>query len=236
MTHNNRIQYPLTDQAKRWATQIVDEWKKGNFPQYFVVVEWAGREGFYYGGLDGGFTSNVQKPPLNVLLELSCFNLIHLEAETLRTDGIPWLPQSGNIAYGRRWHFTLLHELQNAVENDFVVSDYFLTFNAVGTIIHGDQTITDSGSFQSGASNFGDVSQEMTYSEIADKISEILGNNLLQTNSDLSAAIDELRSSIENDRQSKVGKVISELGRGLQHGANTFVVMQAIGFLAQILR
>jgi hypothetical protein len=229
----NKIKYPLTKDAKAWAKKLVDGWNRGVYPQYIVVVERSGEEGFAYGGLNGFLLEDIEKPPLDILLELSNFNLISLEAETFRSDGIPWLPLSGKINYARRWHFVLLQELRNAVKNRFAVSDYFLTFNAVGTIIQGDATIT--APFQSGASIFGGVSQTMTPSAIADNLVEILGGDFLQSNKNIAEAIDELRHAVASEKQSKVGNVIMQLGNSLKHVASAYAVLQALGFLMRVL-
>ncbi len=226
---DSRVKYPLTNATKNAAQYLFRCWDSNKIEQGFTLME-TGESGEKrrnerrlsngYGVLNDDFES----PSLENLKELALFRLLDLD---VTYAGNPQRPTPN-------WHILLLQELRNAVENDFQVSDYFLTFNAVGTIILGNPTI--SAPFQSGASIYGNVSQEISSSELAQQLTEILGNELIQSNAELSAAIYELTNSIESERQSKLGKVVSELGRGLQHGANAYVVAQAIGFIGQVLR
>jgi hypothetical protein len=228
------MKYPLTDKAKKWASRIAEYWDTRRIPQYFVIVEWAGPEGYHYGGLEGEIP-NQFRPPLPELLELASFNLVKIEAESLRSDGVPHLPIAGKVVYCRRWHVLLLQELRNAVESDFEVSDYFLTINAVGTIIQAGATV--SVPFQSAAVGYGSLSQSQTAenSQVAEKLIQMLGKQFLESNGEIVKAINEFRESTESERQSKLGNVISQLGNSLQHGANAFAVSQALIHLAPLV-
>jgi hypothetical protein len=160
--------------------------------------------------------------------------MVILERELKELSGIDFLQQSATKPVLEMYHILLMEELRNAVANDFEVSDYFLTFNAVGNIIYMKGGILSN--IQGAASYFGNISQRISNPELADQLIAILGQQTLQTDHNLAEAIRELSVSIESERQSKVGKVISELGRCLQHGANVTMVVQAIGFLAQVVR
>lgn len=128
----------------------------------------------------------------------------------------------------------LLQELLNSVENDFQVSDYFLTMNAVGTVVNGNMVFDRGSVFQSAASNFGNISQQ-NIQAVTDQLSADLGQDILAGNQKLQDAIEALRESVEADRESKVGRVISELGRCIQHGANATVLLPAlVNFLQNI--
>lgn len=128
-----------------------------------------------------------------------------------------------------------MQELRNAVDNDFEVSDYFLTINAVGTIIQDGAVVT--APFQSAVAPYGTISQSQTIEngELADKLINMLGTQFLDANKDLLAAINDFRVSVEGERQSKLGKLISQLGNSLQHGANAVVVTQALMYLAPFI-
>ena len=52
---------------------------------------------------------------------------------------------------------------------------------------------------------------------------------------ELRDAIFALRETTETDKQSKLGKVISELGRCLQHGTNTTTLINVLGILGPFL-
>src|SRR5690606_5989595 len=112
------------------------------------------------------------------------------------------------------------------------VSDYFLTINAVGTIIQAGATVL--APFQSAAVGYGSLSQTQTAenSQLAEKLIQMLGKQFLESNGEIVKAINEFRESTESERQSKLGNVISQLGNSLQHGANTIVVSQALMYLA----
>lgn len=70
---------------------------------------------------------------------------------------------------------------------------------------------------------------------ISEQISDILGVELLGANKQLKQALEELKDAIGGDREPKLGKVVSELGNLLQHGANTATVIQALTFLGIVL-
>jgi hypothetical protein len=224
---NQIIKYPLTAEAKEDANQLAMDWKTGKIAQFFTVFDataGAAHEIEISGGL--GVENHYNLPPLKILLELSKFKLIFVDYEIL---------PSGR-GYQKQWHILLMQELHNAVETDFAVSDYFLTMNAVGTVItaHEGSTV-EIRSLQSAASNYGNIDQQMSVVEISDELSTTLGVEFLESNSQLATAIQELRTSIDSERESKLGNVISELGRCLQHGANAFVVAQALGFLTHVM-
>jgi hypothetical protein len=220
------MKYPLTDEAKQWAVRLVEAWKNGDISQY-IEIDYdyeIGEEGLA-GSAVTGINFPFKLPGNNVFLELANFNLLNLN--------INWMSAGGS--YYPRYSVLLMQELFNAVESDFEVSEYFLTINAVGTIIQDGAVVT--APFQSAAVGYGSLSQTQTVknSELADKLIQMLGPQFLESNREIVAAINEFRESIESDRQSKLGKVISQLGNSLQHGANAFVVYQALMYLTPFI-
>lgn len=157
-------------------------------------------------------------PLAGVLFELAKYGLIDLD--------IHYTPE-GKTA---RIEFLLLQELRNAVENDFEVSDYFITMNAVGNIIVNSTT----GPVQGVGYSTGIVHQNVE--QLADYMNATLGEVFLQTQTDLKAAIDALREATEADQQSKLGKVVSQLGNCLEHGANTAAVVAALTAAAPFIQ
>src|SRR5687767_12542966 len=148
-----QVKYPLTEGAKQAAKTLVEIWDKN--PQEQL---WS-----YMGMRAGGSISRErinslhsdQSIPMGIqtLRELSTFGLIRIDANEI----------------------LLLQELRNAVENDFAVSDYFLTFNAVGNIFMMAENSTVS-NVVGGASNFGDVTQTQTVgADIANELTDKLG-------------------------------------------------------------
>lgn len=71
---------------------------------------------------------------------------------------------------------------------------------------------------------------------VSQQLADILGAKLLEANEPLRISLEELKNSTDKDRQSRLGKVVSELGNILQHTANAGNVIQAITFLAIVLR
>jgi hypothetical protein len=158
--------------------------------------------------------------PMANILELDYFKLIRF---TDRTNHIGSIKQ----------HILLLQELRNAVASDFDVSDYFLTLNAVGTIIYGDLNMRDAASFQSAASMHGDIHQTM--SALADDIETQLGQDFLKNQADLKTAIDGLRDAVKGEEKSRIGKVIEQIGFYIGLGADTVTVLPTlISLIAQL--
>ncbi len=160
-------------------------------------------------------------PLAGVLFELSRYGLIDINCQ---------YTSEGRMA---RIEILLLQELRNAVESDFEVSDYFLTMNAVGTIVQGNLTIHPGGYLQSVASNTGNVT--LNIQQFADNLVEVLGRPFLEDHAALRESIEELRYSDESNKKSRIGKVIGELGHCLEHGANAATVITAIAQLSTYL-
>lgn len=59
-------------------------------------------------------------------------------------------------------------------------------------------------------------------------VEQTLGEEFLAANAELRDALNALREATEADKQSKLGRVISELGRCLGHGANTATIISAL--------
>jgi hypothetical protein len=204
------MKYPLTEPAKDTAKALVSAWNTGRIEQRSLInspekiIDHRRRNFLEIDGEDYLPSS---------LRELSLFGLLVIENDR-----------------GSSYNVLLLQELRNAVENDFEVSDYFLTMNAVGNIIVNSTT----GPVQGVGYSTGIVHQNVA--ELADYMTASLGQAFLETHAELKNAIDDLRTAVESDQQSKLGKVISELGNCLQHGANTATLVAALTAAAPFLQ
>lgn len=213
------MKYPLTDRAKELARKLVDAWRTGQINQHLHLINVTGLADrtirFSFMKVDPGVDLELD---FGMIKELSIYGLIYL---------------SGSLGTGPI-EVVLLQELRNAVETDFEVSEYFLTMNAVGTIVQGDLNMQPGSVLQSAASNTGNITQNAE--QIADNLSAMLGEDFLQSQAELRAAIEALREATAANQASKLGRVVSELGRCLGHGANTAVVVGAISALAAHLQ
>lgn len=206
------MKYPLTETAKSAVREIVNAWNVGELEQKIVLAIIRGDDEETPMIVNRRWGSgNFKSPSLATWWELSKFNLVAISGD-------------------ENWQILLLQELRNAVENDFEVSDYFLTMNAVGNIIINSTT----GPVQGVGHNTGIVHQNVE--QLADYMTATLGEDFLATQSALAEAVAELRTAIEADQQSKLGKVISELGNCLQHGANAAAVIGALNAAAPFLQ
>ncbi|GIK64418.1 MAG: hypothetical protein BroJett018_22120 [Chloroflexota bacterium] len=204
------MKYPLTEEAKTTARALVLAWEAGEIEQRTLLhapekIVNNRRRNFLRIGNNEYLPSSLK--------ELSLFGLLVIENDR-----------------GSNYNVLLLQELRNAVENDFEVSDYFLTMNAVGNIIVNSTT----GPVQGVGYNTGIVHQNVE--QLADYMTASLGQAFLETQTDLKTAIEELRTAVGANQQSKLGKVISELGRCLQHGANTVAIVTALNAAAPFLQ
>ena len=187
---------------------MVADWTSGDLEQYMEITL-SGK-----GGLallsESGALSEFHYPHAGVLIELKKYGLIDIQF-VHNSDGVT-----------KQVVITLLQELRDAVASDFEVSDYFLTLNAVGNIIVNSVT----GPVQGVGQNTGVLHQ--TVEQLADYIGTTLGREFLETQEALRISIEELRGASAADQPSKLGKVVSELGRCLQHGANAAVVVSVL--------
>jgi hypothetical protein len=209
------VKYPLTEDAKQAARNLVQAWDSGEIQQRFIArFNWrqTGKEFYIFDGGDKSF----KLPNRESLLELALFGLLHIER-------VPKEHESEN------WEILMMQELRNAVDSDFEVSEYFLTLNAVGNIIINSAT----GPVQGVGYSTGKVTQNVE--ELADTLTTMLGQELLQSQAELREAIEQLRISAEADRPSKFGKVVLELGRCLEHGANAVTIISALATVSQFL-
>jgi hypothetical protein len=211
------LKYPLTEQAKDTARELVAAWNAELVPQLIPLFEIRNDGGSWHTRFKRTLEVSFEPPHLAIWLELAQYGLIRYIPDQSQNDDA-------------NFEVLLLQELRKAVENDFEVSDYFLTMNAVGNIIVNSTT----GPVQGVGYNTGIVHQNVE--QLADYMSASLGQAFLDTQTQLKAAIDDLRTTVEVDQQSKLGKVISELGNCLQHGANAAAVVVALNAAAPFLQ
>src|SRR5689334_6254994 len=114
----NRVKYPLTEVAKQAAIHLVDDWRESRVDQVFRLVESRSAGGWHVETYQANSSLRWQPPSRGILRELASYHLISMDL--VRVD-----------AHSDTWEVLLLQELHNAVENDFDVSDYFLTTMAV---------------------------------------------------------------------------------------------------------
>ena len=219
------VKYPLTPEAKEAAKELVAAWEQGFIQQNLELVDvTAGsgvtkREFIVVFGLGRDSEGKFSLPDLGIIRELAEYELISIRSSAGRIE------------------VTLLQELRNAVENDFEVSDSFLTTSAVGTVVYGNLEVREGAIFQSAVTNQGDIAQNAY--QLADNLRQLLGAELLRSAPALEAAIDALQSTDESSRRGKCGKVIAELGRCLEHTANTATILTfltAIDWASQFAR
>jgi len=214
----NRIKYPLTLEAKEEARHLLQAWDKDEIQQAFYLIDVTGGSGVEGIRLNPGLgaRSSFIPPALGIIRELGEYKLISLARVV--------------TAQKERFEVTLLQELRNAVQNDFDVSDFFLTTSAIGTIVYGNLTLDRGALFQSAAAGIGDVN--VTAQTLPDELVKLLGADALRP--EIAAAISALKVADEPTRLEKAGKVIEELGRGLAHMSNTGGALAAIALITRM--
>ena len=220
-----RVKYPLTPAAQEGARQLILSWDKGEIEQYQEIGFSKIGPGESVAGLarleGSGALKEWHYPPAAVLMELQKYGLIDLQF-VHNAEGA-----------NKEIKITLLQELRDAVSNDFDVSDFFLTTNAVGTIIYGNLQLGEGAQFQSAASNFGDVT--LTIETLPAQLRNQLGLDFLQEQPEVAEAINDLEVSDEPTRIQKLGRVIQELGRCMGHISNARNVILAIVMVVRVL-
>ncbi len=213
------MKYPMTEEAKQAASHLVNAWSSGELEQRFWIRMIRDRDKANYSIYEGG-RKDFPLPKPASLLELAAFDLVNTQREITQ--------HSSEI-----WEILLMQELRNAVENDFEVSEYFLTMNAVGTIVQGDLNLQPGAVMQSAASNYGSIQQ--SNEQLADALTAKLGPQFVQSQDELRQAIEQLRIAVEAEKSPKLGKVMQELGRCIHLGASAAQLLPAIYLLTQAL-
>ncbi|MBC8098745.1 MAG: hypothetical protein H7Y11_04840 [Armatimonadetes bacterium] len=136
-----------------------------------------------------------------------------------------------------RVEFTILQKLHDAVESDFDMPESMQPStggnSTIGTIFHGNVSLHDSASLNSAAVGVGNVYQ--TTSQLAKKLEEILGEELLQAEPELKLAIAELSEADEPNRLKMMGRVMQRMAGALQNGAYVAEIALAIKMLSDVL-
>jgi hypothetical protein len=73
-------------------------------------------------------------------------------------------------------------------------------------------------------------------SEAADFLITLLGQEFLETQTELKETIDELRTATKENQQTTLGKLISQLGNSLQHGSNTATIVTTLYNFSAIIQ
>lgn len=228
---SNRVKYPLTEAAKQAAIRLVEEWTKGNLPQLFGVAD--ADPGTMMEGRDRKDQINNILPNKAIFFELAQFRLVSIRhiPKRLPEERPHYIDSWG---YHEWWEILLLEELRNAVQNDFAVSDFFLTTSTVGSIINLGEGASLSG-IQSIAINYGTAIQNVE--QLADKLTDVLGESLLKSNAEIRAAIDALRTADQSNTTNRIGKVIEALGRDMGHVANAATILAMLAqYLPHVVR
>ncbi|MBN1287252.1 MAG: hypothetical protein JXB47_17770 [Anaerolineae bacterium] len=221
----DKIKYPLTESAKEGARQLVENWDSGkilqctsiklsttskrDIAQDLVRMSWDTLSEWGY----------LEAP---ILFELAKYGLVDIETQYVN---------DGKVTVTR---VLLLQELRNAVENDFEVSDYFLTMNAVGTVVGGDLIVHSGATYQS----LGSGTAYQNVEQVADDLERTLGVDFLQNQIELKSAIQELRNTVNQPKETrlaKMGKVVQQLGACLEHSANAVAVIAALPAAVEFL-
>ncbi len=208
------MKYPLTDNAKELARQLVQAWDEEKIKQRSTI---GGDNIGFIVGTNYGINIDFQSI-YPALLELNKYGIIDFHRQF----------NGKSIVY---LELLLLQELRNAVATDFEVSEYFLTMNAVGNIIINSTTGYVQGVGYAG----GDVNQTMTVHQIADDLTRILDQSLLDSHEELRLAIEALRVSNEQEKPSRIKKIGIALGNMLGLGADAVTIAPALAFLIALL-
>jgi hypothetical protein len=206
-------QYSLTENAKEAARYLVKCWDDGIVGQRIECVETIDKEYLIVFGAD---EQKFEVPGIGALDDLARHDLI------------------GKKETSDRLTISLRQELRNAVENNFLRPHRNIQQVVYKNIFQ--DKVTVQGSFQSIISDSGNIHQhttQLTY--LANELEKEFSDDFLQKYRELAEAIQDLKSTTESDAQSKLGRVISELGRCLAHGANTVAVTQGLMSISQFL-
>lgn len=215
------MKYPLTETARTAAKDMLDKWDRHELEQ-FMEITTKGQNVTLAGLSQKRILQQAGYPLAGILMEMAKYGLIDVKM-IFDSEG-----HTKNI------QILLLQELRNAVENDFDVSEYFLTMNAVGTVVQGDLAIHPDSMLQSIGINIGTASQ--TLQQVTDEVSKILGDAILQTHTELKAAIDDLRKATAANQPTRVMKLVSLLSGGLEDTANTATILSAIFALTPLIQ
>jgi hypothetical protein len=217
--------YPLTPETKEIARMLVANHRRGQLNQLFDVMYMP------YSHADGSYSMDV--PLSNEILSfLTVASLMELrQYQLVRVDDLTHLQPEARGLRLYAW-VTLLQELFSAVDNDFLVSDYFLTVNAVGTIVHGNLTIERDGVYQSAA---GFNASNVNVRKLVGDLRVAVGESAMAENPALVRAIEALENAPdEPTRREKLGEVVLELGRCMEHVSNFAGTLAAIGMFARL--
>ena len=214
------IKYPLTDEAKETARDLVAAWDERILPQtmlfgHYIQGKIAIPTFFDYQGTQINYDN---APERGLLYELSHFNLLILrtfrDANTLEV--------------------VLMQELRNAVLSDFTVSEYFLTINSSGVLnmrggtVHIAENATRATPRQLAQNNGNTAPAE----DVVETLRELLGD-LSTERDDLETALNTLAVADKDAHYVAAMSVIAALGRALNDGEDSDAVMTALDTLTR---
>lgn len=208
----------LTGEAQKAARELAEIWQNSPNDQLWTLMELSSYGQISISMLKSLHSDKTYDVSRAILFELRDCGLLFIRPGS-----------NGNL------EVQLKQSLMLAVEQNFEIPIPSHKGNtAIGMLFQGDVTFGDNAVLQNAASNTGTINQ--SFQLLADHLTSVLRDEFLKTQVELKAAIDDLRTAVEADQQSKLGKVISELGNCLQHGANAAAVVVALNAAAPFLQ
>jgi len=214
MKQSQRSEYPISPEAKELAKLLVQFWDEAKTKQFVTHPH----------------SKYLDSSRPNV----SCYELMPQSGGNLKEPILPHqygqtefieLERCGLIEWQNGKRLLLFQTLRDAVNTDFVKPDNATGFNINGNVgsINSNSTISNQ---QNVGVNYGVVN--MTSHEIADKLIEILGQNLIDSDKDL-------RSSNEDEKPSRLKRIATTLTNMIGIGADAVTLAPALGFLIALL-
>lgn len=192
------MKYPLTEAAKQEAKRLVEAWDGGQLDQMFELFERHGGDLVIGEMIFPMYNrTSIAAPKRSILSELAQYKLIHMQP-VARGDST-------------NWEVLLLQELRNTVQNDFEVSEFFLTTSAIGTIVQGNLVLHPHSVYQSIAAVLSDVDVNFIQTT-SDQLEQMLGS-LADQDTDLRAALDDVKVSTPQTLPTRLGSVVKALYR-----------------------
>jgi len=216
-------EYSLSPKTKELARLLVQAWDEGKIKELSVTHSVSKR----LDSAHGNVTEYILMPQPRENLEN--FTLPYQYGLVQFTE----LENCGLIKWSDRKSLLLFQTLRDAVNNDFSKSDNSTGFNINGNVgnINSNSSITNQ---QNIGVNYGVVN--MTSQEIADELTQLLGQSLIDSHTELRLAIEALSTANEEEKPSRLKRVGAILGGMVSLGANLVTLSPAFVFIAEVLK